>query len=241
MCMWVYVHSFPEGHWTQPKVVLDPGAVVTLQKEMVPNPEGKDKGTVEKIVQVTVDQGSVHTTNAPIDWVLPNSQLAFSGDYVVKDKNAVIPGSFTLPNGIGSGVQVLAPDVVVEGNVHDKFGVEGVGVALKPGVQIHAEEVVKPFDPAAFNPAHAKVIARSEKAKPMAVNMYSAFWTLLASVLVTVGVSLVTTPKPPEKLTNLVMGLTPIPDEGPCPWYEHPYFWAGVVAVVLVTVNIIFF
>ena len=56
----------------------------------------------------------------------------------------------------------------------------------------------------------------------MAVNMYSAFWTLVVCVVVTIGVSLFTRPKPDAELKNLVMGLTPLPDEGPCPWYEQP-------------------
>jgi SSS family solute:Na+ symporter len=70
--------------------------------------------------------------------------------------------------------------------------------------------------------------------------MYSAFWTLLTSVFVAVGVSLFTRPKSDEELKDLVMGLTPIPDDGPCRWYQHPYLWAGVVAAVLVAINIIF-
>jgi len=36
------------------------------------------------------------------------------------------------------------------------------------------------------------------------------------------------------------MGLTTLPDEGPAPWHRSPKFWAAVVAVVLVAVNIIF-
>jgi len=74
----------------------------------------------------------------------------------------------------------------------------------------------------------------------MAVNMYSAFWTLCVCVAVTIGVSLLTEPKPDEELKNLVMGLTPLPDEGPCPWYEKQILWAVVVGVVLVAINVIF-
>ena len=29
-------------------------------------------------------------------------------------------------------------------------------------------------------------------------------------------------------------------DDGPVPWYKHPYVWAAVVGVVLVAINIIF-
>jgi SSS family solute:Na+ symporter len=74
----------------------------------------------------------------------------------------------------------------------------------------------------------------------MAVNMYSGWWSLVVCVLVTVGVSLFTRPKPDAELRNLVYGLTPRPDEGPCPWYEKPAFWAAVVAAVLVAVNVVF-
>jgi SSS family solute:Na+ symporter len=83
-------------------------------------------------------------------------------------------------------------------------------------------------------------VARSEKAKPMAVNMYSAFWSLLVCLSVTIGVSIFTKPKPVEELKNLVMGLTDIPDEGPCPWYHSPKLWAAAVFIALVVINIIF-
>ena len=59
-----------------------------------------------------------------------------------------------------------------------KFG-DGRGAgraeARGPG---QGARVVQHFNAAEFNPDHIKVIARSDKAKPMAVNMYSAFWTL---------------------------------------------------------------
>jgi SSS family solute:Na+ symporter len=115
-----------------------------------------------------------------------------------------------------------------------------VTVVLKPGVKVRAADVTHYFAPAEFNPAHTKYIARSPKAKPMAVNMYSGFWTFCVCVVVVVGVSLFTTPKTDKELTNLVMGLTPLPDEGPTPWYKHPYLWATLVFIVLVAINIIF-
>jgi SSS family solute:Na+ symporter len=74
----------------------------------------------------------------------------------------------------------------------------------------------------------------------MAINMYSAWWSLVVSILVTVAVSLVTKPKPEAELQNLVLGLTPLPNDGRCPWYRAPKFWASAVAVVLIAVNIIF-
>jgi len=115
-----------------------------------------------------------------------------------------------------------------------------VPVELKPGVGVKNLTVVKYFAPSAFNPDHAKLIARSDKAQGMAINMYSAWWSLVVSIVVTVAVSLVTKPKPDAELKDLVMGLTQIPDDGPCPWYQKPALWAIAVCVVLVLVNILF-
>ncbi len=139
-------------------------------------------------------------------------------------------------------MRVLAPDVTLAGSKElAKFGEDGIPVVLKQGVQLKENHVEEYFVPGEFNAAHTKNVARSEKAKPMAVNMYSAFWTLCVSVFVTIAVSLFTRPKPEAELTNLVMGLTPLPDEGPCPWYEKPMLWATVVAIVLVAINYVFF
>jgi SSS family solute:Na+ symporter len=91
-----------------------------------------------------------------------------------------------------------------------------------------------------LNPSHAEIIATSPKAQDMAVNMFSGFWSLLLTIGTVIMVSLFTTPKPDAALKNLVYGMTPLPDEGPCPWYSKPVFWAGVVTVVLIAFNIIF-
>ena len=96
------------------------------------------------------------------------------------------------------------------------------------------------FDPTQLNPDHVKHIALSPLAKDMAVNMFGALWSLLICVTVTVVVSLLTRPKADSELTNLVYGLTPLPEAGPTPWYESPKLWAGVVGVALILVNIIF-
>ena len=96
------------------------------------------------------------------------------------------------------------------------------------------------FDPSALNPEHVKYIATSPLAKDMAVNMFGALWSLIISMTVVVVVSLFTKPKPLSELVNLVYGLTPLPEEGPCPWYKQPLVWAGTVGAVLVAVNIVF-
>jgi SSS family solute:Na+ symporter len=59
-------------------------------------------------------------------------------------------------------------------------------------------------------------------------------------VAVTVLVSLATKPKPEAELTGLVYGYTQLPDEGSFPLYKRPVFWAIVVGIVFVALNVIF-
>lgn len=217
MGMWVYVHTFPDGYRPQPKAVLGPNAVVRV--------ESKTSGGVEAISRVIVEKGVINTTNVTV---------GRSGD------DSLLPATME-GRGKSEAVRLLAPQVVrAETSQLDKFGVEAVPVVIRPGVEIREVKVTQKFNPAEFNPEHTKYVARSEKAKPMAVNMYSAFWTLVVCVAVLIGVSLFTEPKPDKELRHLVMGLTEIPDDGPCPWYKHPYLWATIVGVALVTINIIF-
>ncbi|HTP35970.1 MAG TPA: sodium:solute symporter family protein [Candidatus Acidoferrales bacterium] len=83
-------------------------------------------------------------------------------------------------------------------------------------------------------------VALSSQAKDMAENMFRALWSGIACVLVTVIVSLATTPKPESELVGLVYGATDIPSEGHLPVYQRPAFWACVVGAVFVILNIIF-
>ena len=91
-----------------------------------------------------------------------------------------------------------------------------------------------------WNPAALKYIALSEHAKDMAENMYRATWSFLIVVLVTVVVSLLTTPKPESELTGLVRGCTDIPSEGDMAWYKRPLTWAVAIFAVFIALNIIF-
>jgi SSS family solute:Na+ symporter len=90
------------------------------------------------------------------------------------------------------------------------------------------------------DPSAVQYVALSPAAKDMAVNMFRALWAWVACVTITVLVSLVTTPKPASELVGLVYGYTNIPSEGDMPLYQRPIFWAGVVALVFVILNIIF-
>jgi SSS family solute:Na+ symporter len=221
--MWVYVHTFPDGYRPPPKVTLAAGAVVQVDRE------------AGRIRALRVEKGTVDTVNVAVPGVGTSvRQVTVAGQALTLP--TVMYGT---PTGIP--VQVLAPAVTLSGSGEtDRFGVEGVPVVLEPGVILRPTLVSEKFAPAAFNPDHTRHVARSPKAKPMAVNMYSGWWSLVVCVLVTVAVSLFTRPKPEPELRNLVLGLTPRPQEGPCPWYERPALWATVVAVVLVAVNVIF-
>jgi SSS family solute:Na+ symporter len=90
------------------------------------------------------------------------------------------------------------------------------------------------------DPSALRYVALSPYAKDMAENMYRALWSTLICVIVTVVVSLLTTPTPASELKGLVYGETDIPSEGKMPFYQRPVFWAIVVAVVFVVLNILF-
>ena len=85
-----------------------------------------------------------------------------------------------------------------------------------------------------------RYIALSADAKDMAENMYRALWSWLICVTVTIVVSFFTKPKPAAELSGLVYGATEIPSEGNLPLTQRPIFWAALVIVVFVILNIIF-
>src|ERR1035441_9253960 len=72
-----------------------------------------------------------------------------------------------------------------------------------------------------------RYIALSPNAKDMAENMYRALWSWIICVVVTIVVSLFTTPKPASELTGLVYGFTTIPSDKGLPLYKRPVVWAG--------------
>jgi solute:Na+ symporter, SSS family len=91
-----------------------------------------------------------------------------------------------------------------------------------------------------LDPNALGIIALSKYAKPMADDMYRALWCWLITVFVTIVVSYLTEPKPEAELNGLVRGCTVIPSEGDLPIVKRPIFWAGIVFVVFVALNIIF-
>jgi len=90
------------------------------------------------------------------------------------------------------------------------------------------------------DPSALRYIALSPHAQAMAENMYRALWSFLACVAVTVLVSLATKPKPESELVGLVRGMTEIPSDKHLPLVQRPAFWAAIVFVAFIIVNIIF-
>src|ERR1700728_1752666 len=91
-----------------------------------------------------------------------------------------------------------------------------------------------------LDPTALRYVALSPHAKGLAQDMYQALWSFITCVLVTVIVSLATKPTPDSQLTGLVYGLPELPSLGNLPLYQKPLFWAGVVTIVFVVLNIIF-
>jgi solute:Na+ symporter, SSS family len=77
-------------------------------------------------------------------------------------------------------------------------------------------------------------------AKSLAQQMWQALWAFVVVVVVSVGVTLATKPRPEAELRGLVMGLTDIPSEGDLPLMKRPIFWAGVCFVVFLILQWIF-
>jgi len=84
-----------------------------------------------------------------------------------------------------------------------------------------------------------RYVALSPHARDMAENMYRALWSWIVCVVVTVVVSLMTQPRPESELNGLVYGVTVIPHEAEVPLYHRPAFWAVVVGVGFVILNLL--
>ncbi len=91
-----------------------------------------------------------------------------------------------------------------------------------------------------FDPPLLRYIALSDRAKPMADDMFRALWCFLIGVAVTVLVSLATTPVAAGELRGLVLGCTDIPSEKRYPLIHRPIFWAAIIFTGLVVLNILF-
>lgn len=85
-----------------------------------------------------------------------------------------------------------------------------------------------------------RYVALSPDARDMAENMYRALWSCIVCFVVTFVISLVTRPKSDADLNGLVYGVTVIPKENYVSFWHRPWFWAVVVGVAFIAVNILF-
>jgi SSS family solute:Na+ symporter len=90
------------------------------------------------------------------------------------------------------------------------------------------------------DPTALRYVALSPNAKALAQDMFQALWSFCICVIVTVAVSYATRPKTDLELEGLVYGLTAIPSVGDIAIYEKPVFWAGVVGIIFVILNVLF-
>ena len=91
-----------------------------------------------------------------------------------------------------------------------------------------------------IDPTALSYVALSKHAQTMAEDMYRALWSWIICTVVTVIVSLATQPKPLSELKGLVYGVTEIPHEVHASFWHRPAFWAIVVGIVFVVLNVIF-
>jgi SSS family solute:Na+ symporter len=74
----------------------------------------------------------------------------------------------------------------------------------------------------------------------MAQNFWTAIFAFSTNLLVTIAVSLVTTPRPEPELVGLVYSLTPKPIETHLSWYQKPATLAVAVLAILIVLNLVF-
>ncbi len=74
----------------------------------------------------------------------------------------------------------------------------------------------------------------------MAQNFWTAIFAFSVNLLVTIAISLVTTPRPEPELVGLVYSLTPKPIETHLSWYQKPATLAIAVLAILIVLNLVF-
>ncbi len=74
----------------------------------------------------------------------------------------------------------------------------------------------------------------------MAQNFWTAIFAFSVNLVVTIAISLVTTPRPEPELVGLVYSLTPKPVETHLSWYQKPATLAVAVLAILIILNLVF-
>jgi SSS family solute:Na+ symporter len=74
----------------------------------------------------------------------------------------------------------------------------------------------------------------------MAQNFWTAIWAWTACFVVTIGVSLLTKPRPDEEMVGLVYSLTQRPNDEGLAWYQRPATLGLIVLALTLVLNLIF-
>jgi solute:Na+ symporter, SSS family len=74
----------------------------------------------------------------------------------------------------------------------------------------------------------------------MAQNFWTAIFAFSVNLIVTIAVSLITTPRPEPELVGLVYSLTPKPVETHLSWYQKPATLGIAVLAILIVLNLVF-
>jgi solute:Na+ symporter, SSS family len=74
----------------------------------------------------------------------------------------------------------------------------------------------------------------------MAQNFWTAIFAFCVNLIVTIAISLITTPRPEPELVGLVYSLTPKPVEGHLSWYQKPATLGIAVLAILIVLNLVF-
>jgi SSS family solute:Na+ symporter len=96
------------------------------------------------------------------------------------------------------------------------------------------------FDIDSVNKQHVEHITFSPNSEDIPQNVWMAVWTFLVTLVVCIGVSFVTKPKPTSELKNLCFGETDIPSQAHLPLLKKPLLWGCVLLVVCTILNFIF-
>jgi len=83
----------------------------------------------------------------------------------------------------------------------------------------------------------ARLLTFADNPSDMSRNLWQASWAWVVCFVVTIGISLVTPPKPDSELVGLVKGLTPAADDGKVAWWGRPAVWAALSLAVLIALN----
>ncbi|MBI3181136.1 MAG: sodium:solute symporter family protein [Myxococcales bacterium] len=91
-----------------------------------------------------------------------------------------------------------------------------------------------------FSSTVSKALTFSEAPSDMSRNLWQATWAWVVCFALTVGLSLLTKPKPDSELLGLVKGLTEAGKEEKAPLLSRPPFWAAVSVAALIALNVYF-